>query len=133
MYDSLLYSLMAHLEYLEHILKATIKIEMAAIRNNVDAIEMQTKNRERLFSITESSQSNIEDKISYLGKIPVEIKEILETWAVDVSNFIEEIDRKNISAAIQLEKIRKDLTQEIATIFNIRQAHEGYNLTSVRK
>jgi hypothetical protein len=132
-YDSLFISLVKHIEYLEHILLTTSKIELAVLKNGIETVSFLVENRERLFSITELSQKKVEREISMLSKITEELKDILVIWSNDVSILIEKANQINDSISIILEEKKQDLTKEIATIFNIRQVHEGYNLNSVRK
>jgi formyltetrahydrofolate hydrolase len=107
----------------------------ATSRGDINLVNFEADNREKVISILGKFQSEIEDMLATLkaDEITQEIVEIIKAWQVDVNSWAAEVDAIDAKSFEVLEAQKLETTKEIATIFTSRQQFKGYNLNNTKK
>lgn len=127
--------LMRHTALLDSSLKMTHEMFQATCRGDINLVNFEADNRERVMKILEKFQSEIENMLATLkpDEITQDIVEIIKAWQVDVNNWAIELDAIDVKSSEVLEAQKLETTKEIATIFTSRQQFKGYNLNNTKK
>lgn len=127
--------LMRHTALLDSGLKITHSIYLAAARADINLVNFEADNRERIVNVLEKFQTEIEDMVSTLkaDEVSPEIVEILKAWQSDLYNWSCEVQAIDLKTSDLLEGQKHETTKEIATIFTSRQQFKGYNLSNTKK
>ncbi|GEM_PF-637537 len=127
--------LMRHTALLDSGLKITHNIYVATSRGDINLVNFEADNRERIVKVLEKFQTEIEDMVSTLkaDEVTPEIVEILKAWQSDLYNWSCEVQAIDLKSSELLENQKMETTKEIATIFTSRQQFKGYNLNSTKK
>ncbi|WP_372651972.1 hypothetical protein [Halobacteriovorax sp.] len=127
--------LMRHTALLDSGLKITHNIYVATSRGDINLVNFEADNRERIVNVLEKFQTEVEDMVSTLkaDEVTPEIVEILKAWQSDLHNWSCEVQAIDLKSSELLENQKMETTKEIATIFTSRQQFKGYNLNSTKK
>ena len=127
--------LMRHTALLDSGLKITHNIYLATSRADINLVNFEADNRERIVNVLEKFQSEVEEMVGTLkaDEVTPEIVEILKSWQSDLYNWSCEVEAIDLRTAELLEDQKHETTKEIATIFTSRQQFKGYNLNSTKK
>ena len=127
--------LMRHTSLLDSGLKVTHNIYSAASRSDINLVNFESDNRERIVNVLEKFQTEVEEMISTLkaDEVSPEIVAILKAWQSDLYNWSCEVQAIDVKTTQLLESQKMETTKEIATIFTSRQQFKGYNLTNTKK
>lgn len=99
---------------------------------NVDLALDMIQNRERLLNIVFKLHEAIESDISQLTSTPDEEIKFYKAWAQDVNNWSQEQSQKNDQIEELLMMIKAETTMEIASIFDKKSRHKGYDLNNLK-
>jgi predicted GTPase len=126
---------MRHTALLDSSLKMTHNMFVATSRGDINLVNFEADNRERVINILEKFQTEIENMLATLKaeEVSQEIVEIIKAWQVDVNNWATEVDAIDAKSFEVLEAQKLETTKEIATIFTSRQQFKGYNLNNTKK
>ena len=127
--------LMRHTSLLDSSLKMTHQIFQATSRGDINLVNFEADNRERVISILQKFQTEIEDMLATLkaDEVTQDIVEIIKAWQVDLNNWATEVDAIDAKSFEVLEAQKLETTKEIGTIFTSRQQFKGYNLNNTKK
>lgn len=119
--------------YLVALIRLTKNIVELTNEQKIDELEKEMLNRERLISIIDQLQREIEKDLSKLeGPISEDFVFFVKDWAQDVTDSLDLIQEIDQSTLEKLEDM-KDLTQnEISTVFRIKNNIKAYNLNSLK-
>ena len=132
--DKILTKIMSHLDYLQLCQNLSWNVSMMSFED-IDKINMELDNRERLISIVAKLQLEIETLINELSgsELSPNNVQIIKSWNSDthtlVSNIMDIDDKINQS----LESQKKVVGTELKNTFENVEKFKGYNLQSVRK
>ncbi len=127
--------LMRHTALLDSGLKITHSIYLATSRGDINLVNFEADNRERIVNVLEKFQTEVEEMVATLkaDEVTPEIVEILKAWQSDLYNWSCEVQAIDLKSSELLEDQKLETTKEIATIFTSRQQFKGYNLNSTKK
>lgn len=127
--------LMRHTSLLDSSLNMTHNIFQATSRGDINLVNFEADNRERVISILTKFQTEIEDMLATLkaDEVTQDIVEIIKAWQVDVNCWASEMDAIDAKSFEVLEVQKLETTKEIGTIFKSRQQFKGYNLNNTKK
>ncbi|PIK14446.1 hypothetical protein [Halobacteriovorax sp. JY17] len=127
--------LMRHTALLDSGLKITHSIYLATSRGDINLVNFEADNRERIVNVLEKFQTEVEEMVATLkaDEVTPEIIEILKAWQGDLYNWSCEVQAIDLKSSELLEDQKLETTKEIATIFTSRQQFKGYNLNSTKK
>lgn len=127
--------LMRHTALLDSSLKMTHEMYIATTRGDINLVNFEADNRERVINILEKFQSEIENMVATLKpeEITQEIISILRAWQSDLSSWAQEVEAIDVKSFEILEAQKLETTKEIGTIFKSRQQFKGYNLNNTKK
>ncbi|ATH06469.1 hypothetical protein BIY24_00480 [Halobacteriovorax marinus] len=127
--------LMRHTALLDSGLKLTHAMYLATSRGDINLVNFEADNRERVINVLEKFQSEIEDMTATLkaDEVTPELVEILKAWQNDLRNWSSEVQAIDNKSSELLEAQKLETTKEIATVFTSRQQFKGYNLSSTKK
>jgi len=126
---------MRHTALLDSTLKITHNMFVATSRGDINLVNFEADNRERLIKVIEKFQGEIDSMLGTLkaDEVTQEIVEIIKSWQFDINNWVTEIEAIDNKSSELLEAQKLETTKEIATIFTARQQFKGYNLNSTKK
>jgi hypothetical protein len=132
MLSNLFEKIQDHLSMLDLALASSEKITNYAQSENLDAVILETENRERLVNIVRGIQQKIENQINQLNAAEVTGEDILilNSWFQDLSLWSEKMiayDKKTVDL---LGQQKNDTTKEIAHLFKNKEMFKGYNATA---
>jgi len=124
----------SHLDYLDSCIKLSKSIEKSDA-DNIDAINSNLDNRDRLVSIISKVQLEIETMIDGLtgAQLKPESVQIFKAWQKDVHEMVSSIIEIDALIATKLEDHKKQVQSEIQSTFTNSEKFKGYNLQTVRK
>lgn len=127
--------LMRHTALLDSTLKITHNMFVATSRGDINLVNFEADNRERLIKVLEKFQGEIDSMLETLkaDEVTQDIVEIIKAWQFDINNWVAEIEAIDNKSSELLEAQKLETTKEIATIFTTRQQFKGYNLSSTKK
>lgn len=89
-------------------------------------------NRERLLNIVFELHKSIESGISNSENIELDNKDLLKAWGRDVERWSNNQAIQNETIEHLLLAIKKETTAEIASIFDKKSRHKGYDLNNLK-
>ncbi|OUR93031.1 hypothetical protein A9Q84_21240 [Halobacteriovorax marinus] len=127
--------LMRHTALLDSTLKITHNMFVATSRGDINLVNFEADNRERLIKVLDKFQGEVDNMLGTLkaDEITQEIVEVMKAWQFDINSWINEIDAIDNKSSELLEAQKLETTKEIATIFTSRQQFKGYNLNCTKK
>ncbi len=127
--------LMRHTALLDSSLKMTHAMFQATTRGDINLVNFEAENRERVIKILEKFQTEIECMLATLkaDEVTQDIVDIIKAWQIDLNNWATEVDAIDVKSFEVLEVQKLETTKEIATIFTSRQQFKGYNLNNTKK
>ena len=135
MKNNLCYQIQRHLCLLESSLQVTRRILELSKKGDVDGVEFEAQNRERVISIVEKVQQEIENDINELPthELVGETLDILKSWTQDLEFVLQKTAQLDQEITEVLSTVKDNTTQEIATIYKAKTCHQGYNLNNLKK
>ncbi len=132
--DTLFSLIQLHTDLMDRILIVTKRLFRAAKDNDIDNIEFESLNRERLINIIENVQMTIEEKLNSIfdESIKRELTPILNAWANDLGLWYETIGRIDDETTQGLEQFREETAREIAATYKGKESMKGYNLNQLK-
>ncbi len=126
---------MRHTALLDSTLKITHNMFVATSRGDINLVNFEADNRERLIKVLDKFQGEVDNMLGTLkaDEITQEIVEVMKAWQFDINSWINEIDAIDNKSSELLEAQKLETTKEIATIFTSRQQFKGYNLNCTKK
>ena len=119
-----------------HALKKVSRITRSIINlledRKVDEAITQINNRERLLNIVFELHRSIESGISNTNQFLNDDYEFLKAWARDVETWSNNQAIQNEEIEVMLVSIKKETTAEIASIFDKKSRHKGYDLSNLK-
>ncbi|PIP92895.1 MAG: hypothetical protein COW00_06245 [Bdellovibrio sp. CG12_big_fil_rev_8_21_14_0_65_39_13] len=132
--ENIFSKIQTHLDYLDACIKLSKSIEQSDA-DNVEAINSNLDNRDRLVSIVSKVQLEIESLIDGLNgaQLNPESVQIFKAWQKDVHEMVSSIIEIDALITAKLENHKKQVQSEIQTTFTNSEKFKGYNLQTVRK
>lgn len=132
--DTLFSLIMMHTDFMDHIIVSTRRLNLATKRNDMDAIEFESNNRERLINIIEQVQFTIEERLNTFSSSESieEITPILNAWANDLGLWYERVGVIDDETTQELEGLREETQKEIALVYKTKENFKGYNLNTLK-
>lgn len=132
--DTLIALIMVHTDFMDRILVSTRRLHLAMVQNDLDLIEFESSNRERLINILEQVQFKIEERLNaFFTKESIkEVTPILNAWANDLGLWYEKIGIIDDETTQGLELMKEETAKEIAVVYRNRENFKGYNLNSLK-
>ena len=135
MHNELIDLIMRHLSTIDSCNKVSRSVLDAAIKGDIDMVQHESDNRNRIINVISTFQSKIENLIKELPNIDLTSDNIgiINTWNKDINSWIKltgEFDEKTTKL---LNNLKDQTTQEIGTIYKTKENVKGYNLNSVKK
>ena len=129
MIQDLFETIQQHLCLLDMALHSSQQISCHAKLENLDAVNRETDNRERLVNILGNLQQSIEDKINQLNAAALTKDDIaiLKSWFQDLTTWSEKMLALDAETVEILSTQKETTTQEIAHLFKNKEVIKGYN------
>jgi septal ring factor EnvC (AmiA/AmiB activator) len=129
MINELFEDIQKHLSMLDLALASSQKIAFYAAAENLDSVNAETENRERLVNVLGTIQQKIEEQINQLNAALLKVDDImiLKCWFQDLSMWSDKmiaLDRETVEI---LSQQKENTTKEIAHIFKNKEMFKGYN------
>lgn len=131
----LFYQVQRHLCLLESSLITTYRVLTLARKSDLDGVEFESQNRERIISTIEKVQGDIEEQINALptSQLAGETLEILKDWTADLEEILQKTALLDQEITRILTSEKENTTREIATIYKAKTSVQGYNLNNLKK
>ena len=132
MISELFNDIQAHLSMLDLALASSQRITRCASLEDLDGVNNETENRERLVNNLGKIQQKIEEQINQLNAALLNQDDImiLKCWFQDLSLWSDKmiaLDRETVEI---LGQQKEDTTKEIAHIFKNKEMFKGYNYSN---
>lgn len=129
MINELFENIQRHLSMLDLAVASSQKITNYAAAENLESVNAETENRERLINLVGSLQQTIEEHINQLNAALLTSEDImiLKCWFQDLNQCSERmiaLDRETVEI---LSQQKDNTTKEIAHLFKNRELFKGYN------
>jgi predicted HTH transcriptional regulator len=127
--------IMRHLDLMDSISSGSRQLFDACVACDVEQIEALTANRDRMINLLEGYQQKIEEKTRCLQdhELTASLVDILKTWFNELNLWVEEYMALDAQILEALESAKSKTSEEIARVFQNKEKHKGYNLSSVKK
>ena len=135
MTNTIIEEIMRHLETSEAALTISNVLLTAAMKEQLNVLEVGAENRERVIQILNTQQASIETKIDNLNAsdIDTDFIEIIKQWSTDVQRILISIENVDIKLLEVLKDQKFATTEQIASLYKSKSALKGYNLNNVSK
>lgn len=135
MHKELIDLIMRHLSTIDGCNKVSHSVLDAAVKGNIDLVQHESDNRDRIINVIGTFQTKIEKVIQDLSNTEATEQNlsIVRSWNEDINSWIKftgELDNKTTNI---LNNLKDQTTQEIGTIYKTKENVKGYNLSSVKK
>jgi len=132
--DLLITLLMIHTNFMDHILTSSKQLVFATKQNNMDLINFEVNNRERLINIIEELQFKIEERLNsfFTQESLEESTPIIKAWANDLGLWYEKIGKIDDEINYALERMKEETSKEIGIIYRSKESFKGYNLNTLK-
>ena len=132
--DTLFALIMVHTDFMDHIMVSSRRLKRAAMRGDMDAIEFESNNRERLINIIEQIQFTIEERLNNFStqESIMELTPVLNAWANDLGLWYERVGALDEETTQGLEELKEETQREIAVVYKNKEGLKGYNLNSLK-
>ena len=132
--DTLFALIMVHTDFMDHIMVSSRRLKRAAMRGDMDAIEFESNNRERLINIIEQIQFTIEERLNTFStqESIMELTPVLNAWANDLGLWYERVGALDEETTQGLEELKEETQREIAVVYKNKEGLKGYNLNSLK-
>lgn len=127
--NEILKSIQIHLSMLDLAIASSDRIVQIAGLDDIDLLENEIENRERLMNGTLKIQTLIEEAVNKLSGEDVTADEVMifKSWFNDLNLVTEKILEKDRQTVEILAQQKEDTTTEIAHLFKSKQSFKGYN------
>ena len=121
-----------HISALEKVNSITLEIIQSINDRDTHSVISKIQNRDRLINIVFQFHRTIEEQIQENVPKTQEQVELCRSWASDVSNW--SIDQTKHNTVIEqfLISEREATSKEIASIFDKKSRHKGYDLSCLK-
>ena len=132
MLSNLFEKIQDHLSMLDLALASSEKITNYAQSENLDAVILETENRERLVNIVTGIQQKIENQINQLNAAELKSDDImiLKSWFQDLSQWSDKMIVHDKETVELLGQQKDNTTKEIAHLFKNKEMFKGYSNSS---
>ena len=132
--DTLIALIMVHTDFMDRILVSTRRLLLATNQGDMDSIDFESDNRERMINIIEQVQFTIEERLNtFFTKESIEeVTPILNAWANDLGLWYEKIGLIDDETTQGLELMKEETAKEIGAVYRNRENFRGYNLNSLK-
>ena len=110
----------------------TLKILSDLNEQELDSAISRIQNRDRLINIIIQVHRVIEVQFKELKKCDASEKDYYEAWLKDVERWSQEQSSSNDKIEELLLNEKENTSREIASIFDKKSRHKGYDLTNVK-
>lgn len=119
---------------MDHILTSSKQLVFATKQNNMDLINFEVNNRERLINIIEELQFKIEERLNsfFTQESLEESTPIIKAWANDLGLWYEKIGKIDDEINYALERMKEETSKEIGIIYRSKESFKGYNLNTLK-
>ena len=133
--DTLFALMMIHTDFMDKIFGSTMRLNMATMQNDIESIDFESNNRERLINIIEQIQFTIEERLNRFScqESIEEVTPILKAWANDMGLWLEKVNAVDDLTTEGLEALKDETSKEIAVIYRAKEHFKGYNLNTMKK
>jgi hypothetical protein len=135
MTDAIFKLIQYHLQLLEAVDQLGQRILRAAREGDMNAVNKDADNRQRLLSVMEQIQSKSEEVLKFMtqqGDFSA-VEDVIKFWAYDFNLWSEKINQIDQEIIQILSEQKDQTTQELATLFQSKEKFKGYNLNSTKK
>ncbi len=132
--DTLFALIMVHTDFMDHIMVSSRRLQRATLRGDMDTIEFESNNRERLINIIEQIQFTIEERLNAFStqESIMELTPVLNAWANDLGLWYEKVGALDDETTQGLEELKEETQREIAVVYKNKEGLKGYNLNSLK-
>ena len=118
-----------HLSLRDAALDVSSKVLFFAENHEIEAINLEIENRERLVNLISDTQAEIERMITALN--PVELNSddftILKLWFADLAKWSDKMLNIDNATLELLDQQKEETGKEIGAIFKNKEFHKGYS------
>lgn len=124
-------AIQVHLSMLDLAVLSSERIVQIARLDDLDHLESEIENRERLMNATQKIQSLIEASVNKLEAEQVNAEDVIifKSWFNDLNLVTEKILHLDRQVVEVLTQQKDDTTSEIAHLFKSKELFKGYNHT----
>lgn len=129
----ILMTIMTHTSFMDKTITSTVRIFDLAIAGEVEKVESEMQNRERLISILQKLQEIVTINLNTLSlEEKKEAQEIVDVWSTDLSEWIATVSELDDEIVKILQQQKEKTTQEISSVYKSRDKFKGYNLNKTK-
>lgn len=126
-------TIMTHTSFMDRTISSTVRIFDSAVAGDMNRVESEMENRERLISILQKLQDLVSLNLENMSKEDKkESDEIIKAWSQDLANWIETVSELDEEITKVLEQLKEKTTEEISATYQNHNKFKGYNLNNVK-
>lgn len=124
-----------HLKMLDEVIKSSRLILSYSDQGDVDRIEAETKNRNRVINIVEYIQNRIEKSVKIIPPTVYnqEISQSLNNWQTSMADKIQTIADIDTQLIKSIEANKSEIRDEITSLQPGKKSMRGYNAGNVKR
>ncbi|MBL7665492.1 MAG: hypothetical protein JNM93_10200 [Bacteriovoracaceae bacterium] len=130
--ENVIYKMDQHLDLLNKSLELTEKMLADANTENINGIEADAQNRERLLNIIATLQTEIENELKACQPEKT-LNMKVQNWVSRTQICVEQIFQVDQKLLDTLHAIKDKTHQEIGVVHKQKQGVKGYNLNNVKR
>lgn len=132
MFNSIMENIQAHLMILELAFASSVKIRTFSSSEDLNLLESETENRERIVNILAQLQYKIEGQIDQLAgsDLTNDSIPILKSWFNDLAIWTDKMTTIDAETVEILSEQKEKTTKEIVTVFKNKEKFKGYSLSN---